>query len=182
HAPRNTGIMLASCDSGPNAGAHATPLPRKQPFQRPCRSRSKGLFSQDSVTPPYRWLQTGRFLPLIGLQEHPMKLKLAFAVGTLAALSVTGAVAQDAERGKTLYATCGACHGPNGEGMEALNAPALAGQESWYTIRQLQNFKSGVRGSNPKDIYGMQMAPMAQTLPDDQAIADVAAYIQSLGK
>lgn len=111
-----------------------------------------------------------------------MKLKLALAVGTLAALSVTGAVAQDAERGKTLYATCGACHGPNGEGMEALNAPALAGQESWYTIRQLQNFKSGVRGSNPKDIYGMQMAPMAQTLPDDQAIADVAAYIQSLGK
>ena len=112
-----------------------------------------------------------------------MKLKLALAVSALATLFSAGALAVgDAERGKTLYATCGACHGPNGEGMEALNAPALAGQEQWYTIRQLQNFKNGIRGSNPRDIYGMQMAPMAQILPDDQAIEDVAAYIESLGE
>ena len=64
--------------------------------------------------------------------------------------------------------------------MEALNAPALAGQEEWYVIRQLQNFKNGIRGTNPKDTFGMQMAPMAQTLPNDQAIEDVAAYIKSL--
>jgi cytochrome c oxidase subunit 2 len=49
-------------------------------------------------------------------------------------------------------------------------------------VRQLQNFKNGVRGNNPKDTYGMQMAPMAQTLADDQAMADVAAYIKSLGQ
>jgi len=28
----------------------------------------------------------------------------------------------------------------------------------------------------------MQMAPMSQTLPNDQAMADVAAYIKSLAK
>jgi len=28
----------------------------------------------------------------------------------------------------------------------------------------------------------MQMAPMSQTLPDDQAMADVAAYIKTLAK
>jgi cytochrome c553 len=112
-----------------------------------------------------------------------MKLKTTLAIAALVTLSSAGALAAgDAERGKTLYATCGACHGPNGEGMEALNAPKLAGQEEWYLVRQLQNFKAGVRGNNPRDTYGMQMAPMAQTLPDDQAMQDVAAYIKTLGQ
>jgi len=112
-----------------------------------------------------------------------MKLKVALATCALVSLYSAGTLAAgDAERGKTLYTTCGACHGQNAEGMEALNAPALAGQEEWYTIRQLKNFKDGVRGSNPRDTYGMQMAPMAQVLPTDQAIEDVAAYIRSLKK
>lgn len=115
-----------------------------------------------------------------------MKLKatVAFAavVSLFATFSTSVSAAGDAERGKAYYATCGACHGANGEGMEALNAPALAGQEEWYVIRQLQNFKNGIRGTNPKDTFGMQMAPMAQTLPNDQAIEDVAAYISTLGE
>jgi len=89
-------------------------------------------------------------------------------------------LAQDLEAGRVLYGTCAACHGPNGEGLEALNAPKIAGQ-SWYTVRQLQNFKNGVRGSDPRDIYGQQMAPMAQILTTDQAIQDVSAYIETLG-
>ena len=88
----------------------------------------------------------------------------------------------DPVRGKTLYATCGACHGQQAEGMPALNAPALNGLQSWYIVRQLQNFKQGIRGSNPKDTYGMQMAPIVQLLPDEQAVEDVAAYIQTLNK
>ena len=112
-----------------------------------------------------------------------MKLQLTLALGALVSLySATSLAAGDPAKGKTLYATCGACHGQNAEGMEALNAPKLAGQEEWYPVRQLQNFKAGIRGTNPKDTYGMQMAPMAQTLPNEQAIADVAAYIKSLGK
>ena len=112
-----------------------------------------------------------------------MKLQLTLALTALVSLySATSLAAGDAAKGKTLYATCGACHGQNAEGMEALNAPKLAGQEEWYVVRQLQNFKNGVRGTNPKDTYGMQMAPMAQTLPNDQAMEDVAAYIKSLGK
>lgn len=111
-----------------------------------------------------------------------MKLKTTLAIAALATLSTAALAAGDPERGKTLYATCGACHGANAEGMEALNAPKLAGQEEWYTVRQLENFKNGIRGNNPRDTYGMQMAPMAQTLPDAQAMQDVAAYIRSLGK
>jgi cytochrome c oxidase subunit II len=117
------------------------------------------------------------------LKEIAMNLKTTLAITALVTLYSAGAFAVgDPAKGKTLYATCGACHGANAEGMEALNAPRLAGQEPWYIIRQLQNFKGGIRGANPKDTYGMQMAPMAQTLPNDQAIEDVAAYIQTLGK
>lgn len=111
-----------------------------------------------------------------------MKLRSIIIAGSLLALSSTLAFAADAEKGKALYGLCGACHGANGEGQEALNAPRIAGQQSWYTIRQLNNFKNGVRGTDPKDTYGIQMAPMAMTLPDDEAVENVAAYIESLGK
>ena len=86
----------------------------------------------------------------------------------------------DAKRGQQAYAVCQACHGANGEGNKALNAPRLAGQQDWYVARQVQNFKAGIRGSNPKDVFGMQMRPMAMTLATDQVVEDVAAYIATL--
>jgi cytochrome c oxidase subunit 2 len=51
----------------------------------------------------------------------------------------------------------------------------------WYLVRQLQNFKSGVRGAHPEDYYGMQMGFMGRILKDDEAINDLVAYINSLG-
>jgi len=86
----------------------------------------------------------------------------------------------DATAGAALYAVCAACHGAQGEGNPALNAPKLAGQQDWYLKRQLHNFKAGSRGANDKDTYGKTMAPMAQTLPDDAAINNVVAYIKTL--
>jgi len=110
-----------------------------------------------------------------------MKTKLVLAVIFIVLHNSTNAFAEgDPARGKSWYATCGACHGLKSEGMSALNAPALNGLESWYIVRQLKNFKQGIRGSDPKDTYGNQMAQMAQTLPDEQAMEDVAAYIQTL--
>jgi cytochrome c oxidase subunit 2 len=88
--------------------------------------------------------------------------------------------AADAAAGQALYGVCSACHGPQGQGNETLNAPRLSSQASWYLARQLQHFKQGVRGANAKDIYAKQMIPMAATLPDDQAMKNVAAYISSL--
>jgi len=88
----------------------------------------------------------------------------------------------DPDRGKELYQVCAACHGQNGEGNKALNAPATGGQNEWYVIRQLKNFRVGIRGGDPKDTFGIQMRPMAMSLPDDQAVEDVAAYISSLDK
>lgn len=86
----------------------------------------------------------------------------------------------DLERGKQLFQVCVACHGPNGEGNQLLNAPANGGQDTWYVVRQMNHFRSGIRGSHPEDLYGMQMRPMAMTLPDAQALQDVAAYVGSL--
>ena len=88
----------------------------------------------------------------------------------------------DLKKGKAAYAVCTACHGANGAGNKALNAPSIAGQEAWYVERQLKNFKAGIRGADAKDTYGMQMRPMAMTLADDQAIADMAAYVSSMPK
>jgi cytochrome c oxidase subunit 2 len=47
-------------------------------------------------------------------------------------------------------------------------------------LRQLQAFKHGVRGTSELDVNGKQMAPMAQTLVDDNAMKNVVAYIASL--
>lgn len=85
-----------------------------------------------------------------------------------------------AAAGQALYAVCGSCHGQQGEGNPALNAPSLAGQGEWYIRRQLNYFKQGVRGADSNDTYGQQMAPMAAVLANDAAVSDVAAYIASL--
>ncbi len=89
-------------------------------------------------------------------------------------------VAGDAAAGKALFAVCAACHGVQAEGNPALNAPKLSGQGDWYLKRQLQNFKNGARGTHEKDVFGKMMAPMAATLGDDAAIANVVAYIRTL--
>ena len=106
-----------------------------------------------------------------------MMKKIAGAwVLILAASGAATALAEaDLERGKQFFQVCVACHGANGEGNQLLNAPANAGQNVWYVMRQLRNFRAGIRGSDPKDLYGIQMRPMAMTLPDDQAVVDVAA-------
>ncbi len=89
-------------------------------------------------------------------------------------------VAGNAQVGSAQFIVCAACHGQQGEGMAALNAPKIAGQSAWYLKRQLQNYKSGARGAHADDVFGRQMAPMAATLVNDVAIDNVVAHIQTL--
>ena len=88
--------------------------------------------------------------------------------------------AGDPAAGKAAYAVCIACHGAEGEGNVALNAPKIAGQEPWYLRAQMELFKSGARGTAPGDLYGMQMRPMAMTVATPQALEDLIAYIGTL--
>lgn len=82
--------------------------------------------------------------------------------------------------GETAYATCGGCHGAQGQGNPALNSPALAGQDAAYTARQLRNYKAGIRGADPDDALGAQMRGMSNVLADDAAILAVSEYIATL--
>jgi len=89
-------------------------------------------------------------------------------------------VQKNATNGQKLYVTiCGACHGADGRGTQAMNAPRLKGMSDWYLVTQLKNFKQGIRGAHPKDMYGPQMASMAAILADDQATDDLVAYIDT---
>lgn len=88
--------------------------------------------------------------------------------------------AGDAVAGKASYATCAACHGQQGEGNIAMNAPNLAVLPDWYIARQVEHFKEGIRGASESDEFGRQMAPMANMLPDEASIRNVTAYIATL--
>ena len=65
-------------------------------------------------------------------------------------------------------APCMSCHGPDGAGMAPTAYPRIAGMNAGYIIRQLKNFRIGMR-SNPV------MMPMAKNL-SDKDIEAVSAY------
>lgn len=91
----------------------------------------------------------------------------------------------NATAGQAMYAVCSACHGAQGEGNPApgIDAPKLAGLDSWYIRRQLLNFQTGVRGApdpaNPAD-PAPRMVPMAQVVADPVMRENVLAYIATL--
>ncbi len=133
--------------------------------------------------------------------------------------------AGDAVRGEAEFAVCAVCHGDQGEGFEEYGAPRIGGQEDWYVVTSLNNFRKGLRArdncdvadvagtllrataqspayadikselaghfdggmpsggacSQPSpDVYGPLMRAIALTLADEQAVADLAAYITTL--
>lgn len=95
-------------------------------------------------------------------------------------LAAADASAQVVAHGATEYKLCASCHGFKGEGNQLVNAPALGGQEGWYLTRQIQNFRSGVRGSASGDGHGKVMSTMAQGLGSDTEVANLVAYIEKL--
>jgi cytochrome c553 len=117
------------------------------------------ILTDESITDILDWIETWEYIP--------------------AEITLTGG---DAARGQTLYQPCAACHGVNGEGNEALNSPALAGQNDWYLMNQLVNFKEGYRGYDSRDRFGSQMRMMGQTVPDRDAMRDIVTYINTLGR
>ena len=86
----------------------------------------------------------------------------------------------DTTAGAQQYAVCASCHGQQGEGNRAMNAPKVNGLDSWYVERQLKNYQQGLRGAHPEDIFGRMMAPMASMLTTDDAVRNVSAYIAGM--
>jgi cytochrome c oxidase subunit 2 len=113
------------------------------------------------------------------LADEAAVASVAAYIGTLPDKAVAATVRGDAQTGRKRYVTCAACHGDDGRGIEATNAPRLRGMSDWYLVTQLKNFRNGVRGSHPADMHGPQMGLMAAMLNDDRAVDDVVAYINS---
>ncbi|MGY8814799.1 MAG: c-type cytochrome [Gammaproteobacteria bacterium] len=126
---------------------------------------------------------------LYGKQMAPMAATLtsedaikdvAAYIASLSGNSSNATISGDIENGRRLYTTCGACHGKEGEGVWSVSAPRLAGQDDWYLVRQLNNFKLGMRGTHVSDAAGMQMALLSGMLKQEGSIEDVVTYINSL--
>ena len=77
----------------------------------------------------------------------------------------------DATKGAEKAKVCAACHGKEGVSANVI-WPSLAGQNPKYTVKQLQDFKSGAR---PNAV----MKPQASLLSDED-MQNVAAYYASL--
>ncbi len=139
------------------------------------KSGQRGLHAQDTgglrMYPMSRWLE----------DESEQKDVSAY-VASLPSVSPAATLAQtgDAAKGQGYYAVCSACHGPDGGGNQGMGAPPLVGQNDWYLLSSIQKYKKSIRGSLPGDTLGPAMIGMVATLPDDAAVLDVIAHIQTL--
>ncbi len=200
------GASLTSCMSTPAAGSPDEGLALFEDYCAPCHGANAA--GQENIGAPSiaslpAWYITAEvhkfrdgargahFDDIEGLRMRPMAAALqtdgqiAAVAGYIAALPAARpapTLKGDAEKGKVSFGVCSACHQADGTGSEALGAPPLTKQQDWYLARQIHKFKDGVRGANPLDKTGATMAPMARTLADEDAINNVIAHIQTLGK
>jgi len=98
------------------------------------------------------------------------KLLLTAVIGMTLTMSTSLMAAGNVAAGKSKAMMCAACHGADGNSPSDM-FPKLAGQGEAYLVKQLIEFKSGVRSN-------AVMAPMVATL-SEQDMADIAAYFSS---
>lgn len=104
----------------------------------------------------------------------PSLLVFAMPSGTQEYLDAVKAT-PDPERGAHYFSICSNCHGAKGGGTIDGKVPRIAGQHFKVIARQLVAYRHGGR-------WDLLMENFADRhrLPDAQAIADVAAYINGL--
>ncbi len=79
----------------------------------------------------------------------------------------------DIENGEEAFEICSGCHLPSGAGRPDGTFPQLAGQHPVVIIKQIADIRAGRRDN-------VIMYPFASSLVDQQELADVSAYIQTL--
>ena len=138
-------------------------------FQRGYRGRGEGDHAGLSMTSAARALQT----------EEDLDAAVAY-IATFPVANAAPTFTGDEARGKALYTSCATCHGAAGEGVEALAAPRLSGQNDWYLLKQLADYRQGVRGGLAEDRQGTIMRSASSLIEDEAAARDLVAYINSL--
>jgi len=109
-----------------------------------------------------------------------LRLPMLFAALVLAGCEYEIHPPEATASGEEIFELCTSCHGSQGQGNPKFNAPAIAGLPKWYLESQLKKFRTGVRGTHPADITGMQMRPMAISFHNDQDLQTVAGYVAGL--
>jgi cytochrome c553 len=115
-----------------------------------------------------------------------MKIVLARWAALLAAICPAASMGElpeyapsEVERGQQIYVICGACHGSLAQGEQRLGAPSLVGQQDAYLLRQLRNFRTGLRGGKGDD-QARQMRLILDTVSNESDWKAVIAYLVSL--
>lgn len=106
-----------------------------------------------------------------------MKKLVMFALASIIGLTGLANASEtkkmgDAEKGKTLSASCAACHGADGNSTNP-EWPKLAGQSEAYLVKQLMEYRSNKRKN-------AVMNGMAAGIQSDQDVIDIAAYFASV--
>ena len=96
----------------------------------------------------------------------------------------------DPASGAGSFGVCVSCHGPNAKGVADPSlaqpglpaAPSLLHQGDWYLAAQLRKFRAGVRGSDVPGSPAQMMQTFSMTLPTDEDVLNVVAYISTLSQ
>jgi|SRR5579859_323216 len=115
------------------------------------------------------------------MADEASMARVAVYVASLPDVPAPATVAGNTATGRALFAGCLPCHGVNGEGGASAGAPRVAGMSDWYLLRQLEDFRAGRRGGDGAESGAAAMRAIALTLPTDESLLDVVAYIASLG-
>ena len=95
---------------------------------------------------------------------------LAATIGltSFANASETKKMMGDADKGKTLSASCAACHGADGNSTNP-EWPKLAGQSESYLVKQLMEYRNDKRKN-------AVMSSMAKAIESDEDVMHLSAY------
>jgi len=174
----------ASCHGAAGAGNLSLGAPNLTLFSRAYLERQLRGFQEGwrATTDPYSQTMSAAVAAL----DADAVAEALLAIDRLPdsrEVSLGKAAAGDSDRGSDLYtAYCGACHGTNAGGNDALGAPSLLGLDASYLARQYRHFNEGRRGFHTDDRYGKQMNRLSRSLKDPSLIDDVSAYVAQLSQ
>ncbi|MFT4924356.1 MAG: cytochrome c553 [Phenylobacterium sp.] len=106
------------------------------------------------------------------MKKIALSLSLVFGLAGLSAQA--NAFEGNAKAGEAMAASCGACHGSDGNSMVSAY-PKIAGQQAEYIYSQLTAFKLGMTSAGKEGRNDPVMSAMAMPLTD-QNMKDLAAH------
>src|SRR5690606_3563568 len=120
--------------------------------------------------------------PMAAMLSTPEAIRnVAAYIAQLPETRSSTTISGNLDTGRVIYNdNCAACHGRDGRGSWATDAPNLVGMDDWYAARQINNFKTRIRGSHRDDDYGEQMISMVSAMRSEQQVNDLISYLNSL--